>query len=93
MQLSGQGGGWRVVFPTTAIIWVGDCFGGGLSFLVLLSLAFVVVLALDFCRVAFTFTSPAAALVAPSQTVLVVLLVLKACPPRLGVSGDREEYC
>ncbi len=71
MQLSGQGGGWRVVFPTSAIIWVGNCFGDGLSFLVMLSLAFVVVLALDFCRVAFTFTSPAAALVTPPRTLVV----------------------
>ena len=68
VQLSGQGGGWRVVFPTSAImdVWVGNCFGDGLSFLVLLSLAFVVsvvVLALAFCGVAFIFAFPAAALV------------------------------
>ena len=31
---------------------------------------------------------------APADMVVVVLLLaLKACPPRLGVSGDREEYC
>ena len=73
MQLSGQGGGCRVVFPTIAMmdVRVGSGFGDGLSFLVVLSLAFVVVLALDFCCVAFTFTFPAAALVTPSRALVV----------------------
>ncbi len=73
MQLSGQGGGWRVIFPPSAKmdVWVGDGFGDGLSFLVLLSLAFIVVLALAFCRVAFTFTFPAAAHVTPTRALVV----------------------
>ncbi len=52
-------------------VWFGNCFGDGLSFLVLLSLAFVVMLALAFCGVAFTFTFPAAALVTPSRALVV----------------------
>ncbi len=53
--------------------WVGDCFGDGMSLLFLLSLAFVlsvVVLALAFCGVAFTFAFPAAALVIPSRSLV-----------------------
>ena len=73
MQLSGQGGGWRVFFPTSAImdVWVGNGFGDGLSFLVVLSLTFIVVLALAFGCVAFTFTFPAAALITPSRALVV----------------------
>ena len=71
MQLSGQGG-CRVVFPPSAMdVWVGNGFGDGLSFLVLLSLAFIVVLALAFGCVAFTFTFPAAALITPSRALVV----------------------
>ncbi len=73
MQLSGHGGRWRVLFPTSTIVnvWVGDCFADG--FLVLLSLAFVlsvVVLALAFWGVTFTFAFPAAALLIPSRSVI-----------------------
>ena len=72
MQLSGQGGGWRVVFPTSAImdVRVGSGFGDGLSFLVVLSLAFIVVLALAFSDVAFTFAFPAVALSIPSWSLV-----------------------
>ncbi len=71
MQLSGHGGRWRVLFPTTTIIDVGvvGCFGDGMSLLFLLALAFVLsvaVLALACSGVAFTFAFPAAALSIPS---------------------------
>jgi hypothetical protein len=95
VQLSDHGGRCRVLFPpiTVSDIWVVDCFGDGMSLLFLLSLAFVlsvVVRALAFTGVAFTSAIPSPALSIPCPS---VLLALKAFPPRLGISGDREEYC
>ena len=75
MQLSGHGGRWRVLFPAITItdVWVDGCRGGGKRLLFLLALTFVlpvVVWALAFCGVAFTFACPAAALAIPSWSLV-----------------------
>ncbi len=89
MQLSGQGGRCRVIFPPITIsdIWVFGCFGDCMSLLFLLLLTFVlpvVVLALTFSGVAFTFAFPSAALSIPSLPLVGTVAGVESFPAAAG---------